>query len=151
MPSVRRRVHLRHSPAAVFAYLADFGHDPRWRSNVVAMRALGQPGDVGGVWSRQIEVRKVPGRLIETEAVVVAYEPARELAVQRAGGPIRPRARYRLSPEGPGTRLDFELEVDLRGWTWLAAPAVWLFLLLLVRPSLAGDFARLAAALDAAA
>jgi len=108
------------------------------------MKPLGSAGDVGGVWSRQVEVRKVPGKVVETEAVITAFEPGQRLAVQRASGAIRPHAIYRLEPAGTGTRIAFELDIALRGATWLALPLVWLFMMLAIRPVLPKDFARLA-------
>src|SRR5688572_8015227 len=149
MPQLTREIEIARSPDAVFAFLADFANDPKWRANVLAMRPLGQPGDTGGIWSRQVEVRQVPGRTMESEAVVTVYDPPKLLSVKRASGPIRPEATYRLEPSmtnathGDGTRLSFRLEIPLAGAAWLALPAVWLFMRLAIRPALPGDLTRL--------
>jgi hypothetical protein len=144
MPRTAYQIDLPQAPATVFAYLADFKNDSSWRANVVEMKPLGQASDLGGIWSRQVEVRKVPGKVVESEAVITAFEPEQRIAVQRATGPIRPKATYRLEPNGTGTRLAFELDIALRGAAWLALPLVWLFMMLAIRPVLPKDFARLA-------
>jgi hypothetical protein len=152
MPRLTQEIDIARAPDVVFAFLADFANDPKWRANVIAMRPLGRPEDTGGVWSRQIEVRQVPGRTVESEAVVAVYDPPRTLSVKRAGGPIRPEATYRLEPSGPngdGTRLTFRLEIPLAGAAWLALPAVWLFMRLAIRPVLPADLARLKHLLEA--
>jgi hypothetical protein len=149
VPRLRHQVDLARTPDEVFAYLSDFGNDPRWRADVLAMKPLGQPGDPEGVWSRQIEVRRVPGRTVASEAVVTASEPGKALSVRRATGLIRPEARYRFEPYAGGTRLSFELEIALAGATWLLLPAVWLFMQLAIRPVLPKDLARLKRLLEA--
>ena len=148
MPRIGQQVDIARPPDEVFAFLSDFGNDSTWRANVLEMKPLGRSGDVGGVWSRQVEVRKVPGRVIESEAVVTASESGRRLSVRRATGPIRPEASYHLEPFDGGTRLSFVLEVPLAGMSWLALPLVWLFLALVVRPALPTDLARLKDLLD---
>jgi hypothetical protein len=148
MPAIDAHIHIARPPDAVFAYLADFSNDPHWRANVLAMRPLGNPQDLGGIWSRQVEVRRVPGRTVESHAAITTYAPPRELAVRRATGPIRPEARYRLTPQNGGTHLSFHLQIPLAGPSWLALPAVWLLLRLLVAPTLPQDLARLKQALE---
>jgi hypothetical protein len=148
MPRVDGAIDIARPPADVFAYLANFNNDPTWRANVVEMRPLGSPADLGGVWSHQVEVRKVPGRLVESAAVITACEPARLLSIKRASGPIRPEATYRLAPSERGTRLSFDLTIALGGLTWLALPLVWLFLKLAVGPVLPKDLGRLKLALE---
>jgi hypothetical protein len=149
MPRASYEIDISAPPAAVFAFLSDFSNDPKWRANVVQMKPLGRAEESGGVWSRQIEVRKVPGRTVESEAVVTAFEPGATLSVQRASGPIRPHAIYRLTPAGAGTRLHFELQIALTGAAWLAFPLVWLFVTLAIRPVLPKDFGRLKQLLEA--
>ncbi len=142
------KVEISRQPEDVFAFLSDFSNDPRWRANVLEMRAIGTESALGGAWSRQIEVRWVPGRTIETEAVITAFEPPRLITVQRASGPIRPSAIYELARGGAGTILYFRLEVPLKGLKVLAAPLVALFLNLVVRPTLGPDFNRLKSILE---
>jgi hypothetical protein len=140
---VRYDVEIGRTPDEVFDFLADFSNDAKWRANVVEMVPLGSPQDAGGVWSRQIERRQVPGRIIETEAVITSFEPPRRLAVRRASGPVRPEAVYELSALDGRSRIDFRVEVELAGASLLLAPLVLLLLNAIVKPTLPGDFARL--------
>ena len=144
-------IRIARDPSDVFGVLANFENDVRWRANVVEMRPLGKVADLGGEWSRQTERRKVPGRVVETEAVITSFVPPFRLAVQRASGPVRPEAIYELSPDSSGgTKLHFRLDVVLAGWTWLLWPLLVLFLYVAVRPALPGDFERLRALLQKA-
>jgi Polyketide cyclase / dehydrase and lipid transport len=149
MPGVSHEVRIGRPPHVAFDYLADFSHDPAWRRGVLAMEPLGDPAGVGGEWGRQIEVRRVPGRTLRTEAEVVEFAPPTLLRVQRATGPIRPIATYRLRGEGTSTRLRFDLTIELRGARRLALPAVLPFLWLVIRPTLPDDLARLKALVEA--
>jgi hypothetical protein len=136
-------VEISRPPSAVFDFLADFSHDPKWRANVVEMVPLGSAEDRGGVWSRQIERRQVPGRIIETAAVITSFERPRRLAVRRATGPVRPTAVYELSELDGGCRIDFRVEVELTGAKLLLTPLVVFLLNAMVKPALPGDFGRL--------
>lgn len=149
MPGVKFSVEVDRSPAEVFGFLADFSNDPRWRANVVEMIPLGRPSDaLGGIWSRQVEVRKVPGRQLRTEAVITAFEPPRRIAFRRADGPIRPEGTYVLGDLGGRTRLDFSIAVNLEGGARVIAPLVALMLAAVVRPALPADFGRLKALVE---
>jgi hypothetical protein len=87
-------VTIDRTTGEVFDYLVEL-HDAEWRGGVEAMRLEGD--DAHGVGKRHVEVRKVGRRTIETTAEVVAYEPGRRWAVQRATGPVRPRVTYELT------------------------------------------------------
>jgi hypothetical protein len=149
MPRVSHELGIQVPPASLFAFLADFSNDAKWRANVLEMKPLGRPEDRGGIWSRHVEVRRVPGRTIETEAVVTAAEPGRRLSIQRATGAIRPEATYQLEESDGGTRLRFDLSITLHGATWLAFPGIWVFMNAAIRPNLPKDFARLKQLLEA--
>jgi hypothetical protein len=143
------RVKIHRPPEEVFTFLSDFANDSKWRANVLEMRALGSQSAMGGVWSRQIEKRRVPGRTIETEAVITAFEPPTRLTVQRASGLIRPSATYEIEATDAGTILCFCLEIPTRRFGILAWPFVALFLHLVVRPGLGPDFERLKRIIEA--
>jgi hypothetical protein len=109
MPGHGAHVVIARSPAEVFRYLVEL-HDARWRSGVVDMRLLSDSPD--GVGARHVEVRRVPGRTLETTAEVVEYERDRVWTVRRATGPVRPQVRYRLAPVGERS-TDLVLEFDV--------------------------------------
>jgi hypothetical protein len=150
MPAVHHAIEIARPAADVFAFIAEFANDPRWRANVVEMQPLGEATAPGGAWSRQREIRTVPGgRRVATDAVITLFEPPSCLEVQRASGPVRPQARYELTAlAADRTRLELTLEVGLAGVTWLFWPAVVVFLYALVRPSMPADLGRLRACLE---
>jgi uncharacterized membrane protein len=138
-----------HCPVEdVFAYMADMSHDPHWRSGVIAMRPVSGPFQEFG--SRHVEVRRVPGRVIETPAEITAFEPNRRISFQRASGPVRPRGTYLYESTADGTRVTFILEVPLLGMWRLAAPVVTVITWLIVRMS-RKDFAKLRSLLESPA
>jgi Polyketide cyclase / dehydrase and lipid transport len=92
----------------VFRYLVEL-NDAQWRSSVLEMRLLSPSPD--GVGARHVEVRRVPGRTLETVAEVTVYEPNRRWAVRRASGPVRPEITYHLVPTPAGTRLRFTFDI----------------------------------------
>lgn len=148
MPKASYSISIGRSPEVVFDYLDDFGNDQHWRANVVAMVPQGDEGSSLGIWGRQIERRKVPGRIIETEAELTDRTRPHRLAVRRASGPIRPEAIYELTPTASGTQLEFRVDVKLEGWAILMTPIVMLLLGLVVKPVLPADFGRLKRALE---
>ena len=151
MPGVHHMIEIGARPERVFSVLADFSNDPKWRSKVVEMIPLGAAGDaLGGIWSRQVEVRQVPGRQIRTEAVITAFEPSRKIGFKRASGPIRPEGTYTLTDLGGRARLEFRLDVTLAGAQVLLTPLIALMLAAIVRPTLPGDFMRLKMLVEAA-
>jgi hypothetical protein len=96
---VPHAVEIGRSADHVFTYLAEL-HDAEWRSGVTEMRLLSDTAHAVG--ARHVEVRKVPGRMVESEAEVVEYERPVRLAFRRASGPVRPQVTYDVAPLGDG-------------------------------------------------
>lgn len=46
---------------------------------------------------------------------VTAFEPSRRVAFEGISGPVRPRGEYRFEEDGSGTRVTFDLAVELSG------------------------------------
>ncbi|HEU4349460.1 MAG TPA: SRPBCC family protein [Actinoplanes sp.] len=131
----------------VFRYLVEL-NDAQWRSSVLSMRLLSPSPD--GVGARHVEVRRVPGRTVETVAEVTVYEPNRRWAVRRAGGPVRPEVTYHLDPTPAGTRLRFTFDVAvLAGAARVLRPLVPLVRRLVYR-GFASDLGRLKQRLELA-
>ena len=51
----------------------------------------------------------------EASFIVQEDDPPRRLVMTSDGGPAHARATFNLQQSGDGTRVDFSLEVDLRG------------------------------------
>jgi uncharacterized protein YndB with AHSA1/START domain len=144
MPRSQLSVIIERPVEEVFDFMADFSSDAEWRSGVVAMRQTSPQRCVGAT---HVEVRRVPGRTIETPAEVVAFVPNRLITFQRTSGPIRPRGTYRYAPVPGGTRLTFLLEVPLHGAWRALTPAIAPLVALIIRTS-RKDFVRLKALLE---
>lgn len=110
MPAQGPSVDINQPVAVVFRYLVEL-NDAQWRSAILEMRLLSQ--SFHGVGARHVEVRRVPGRTVETVAEVTVYEPDRRWAVRRAAGPVRPEVTYHLDPTSAGTRLRFTFDVPV--------------------------------------
>jgi hypothetical protein len=130
----------------VFDYLVEL-HDADWRSGVEDMRLEGD--DPHGLGVRHVEVRTMGRRTVKTAAQVVAYEPGRRWAVQRATGPVRPRVTYEfIAIDNGTTRLRFAFSLgQLIGAGKLAWPLGKLASPIVERVS-RKDLARLAAELE---
>jgi hypothetical protein len=103
---------IKQSSKIIFDYLLHL-NDAQWRSGVLDMKLTSATYE--GLGATHIEIRKVPGKILETKAKVVAYEPNQIWSVQRIDGPIRPEARYILREVGEGTELTFEFTIHVMG------------------------------------
>jgi carbon monoxide dehydrogenase subunit G len=112
MPMATNEVTIERSPEEVFAFLADGENDGRWRPGVLDVARVS--GEGVGAFYRQ-GVRGPMGRRVAADYRVTEYEPGRALAFAVAGGPVRPRGRFDLSPAPGGTRVRFTLESELSG------------------------------------
>lgn len=113
MPHAERSVVIARPMAEVFAFFADFEHDPQWRSHVREIRRQG-PIAVGTRYRQRIA--GPGGRPIAADVEVTAYEPDTRVAFQVVAGPARPRGEYLLRPAGTGTEVTMRLDAELTGW-----------------------------------
>ena len=88
----------------VYALVRDLERAPEWQGSLESV-------DVHA----GTEVRRVAG--IRTEAVflIVEDDPPRHLAITSEGGPVKARATFDLEPKAAGTRVAFELDIELTG------------------------------------
>lgn len=119
---VRSSVVIARPVAAVFAFVADFGNDPQWRSEVRDMRYLSD-GPVG-VGTRLRETSALLGRLVVTESVIPVYQPNARVDFDSVSGPFRVRGSRTFEVVADGTRLTYELEWQPAGIYRLVAPLV---------------------------
>jgi Polyketide cyclase / dehydrase and lipid transport len=113
MPSAKRTISIKRSPADVFTYVANGLNGPNWRSGVLDISLVS--GDGTGAIYRQ-GVRGLGGRRIAADYEVTAFEPSRRLAFKAIAGPVRPSGEYTLQETPEGTALTFSLEEPLSGW-----------------------------------
>jgi uncharacterized protein YndB with AHSA1/START domain len=121
MPEARNTVEIAHSPAEVFAFLADGTTAPQWRAGVLDIR----PKSGGGQGAIYVQGVKGPfGRRIPADYEITAYEPHRRLAFRAIAGPVRPEGSYELEPVDGGTRVTFSLRCTPSGLARLMTPMV---------------------------
>jgi len=116
----RHHVVIDRGVQEVFDYVSDFNSAHEWRSEVVESTA--SPAGPMTVGTRLREVAMVAGRQVITESVVDAFEPGTRFTFAHLSGPLPVSGEYRCTPVAAGTRVDYTLHVDLRGWWVLAAP-----------------------------
>jgi len=107
----------------VFDFLADGSNNTRWRPSVIEISRSGGPDGVGATYKQGL---KGPGgRRIDGDYRVTTFERPRELAFEVIAGPARPSGRYQLdTPTAGQTRVQFELDLQLRGLQKLMGPMI---------------------------
>jgi uncharacterized membrane protein len=107
-------IEIARPVAVVFAFLADFENDPRWRPDVSELVRLRGSVDAPGAVYRQ--VLRAGGRRIVSEFTVAELEPGRRLVYASTRGPVEFRGAYAFTALDPGrTRIAFEGSIALRG------------------------------------
>ena len=134
-------IAISRSADRVFTYLAEL-HDAEWRSGVTGMRLLSDTAHAVG--ARHLEVRKLPGRTVESEAEVVEYERPSRIAFRRASGPVRPQVTYDVAPLG-----DERCKVTAAMAVPVAPPLVGPVLRLVLEATLGRELPKLRTAVEA--
>lgn len=115
---VSTAVDIARSPHDVFAFISEPENLPRWDPAIQAVRRR-EPGPVrtGSVLTVTAEEG---GRRVTIDGEVTEFEPDRlfGLAATFSGVPLR--LRWRVEPDGAGTRLTTEGEAELSGVLALA-------------------------------
>jgi uncharacterized protein YndB with AHSA1/START domain len=112
MPSAKRTISIKRSPADVFAYVANGLNAPNWRSGVLDISLVSGLG-AGAVYRQG--VKGPGGRRIAADYEVTAFEPDRRLAFKAIAGPVRPIGEYTFEETPEGTALTFSLDEPLSG------------------------------------
>ena len=117
---VRNSVLIARPVEDVFDYAAQFERHTEWQDDLKAATFDG-PAKVGAVGT---ETRQMGPRTHTYEWRVTEYERPRLLSFETLSGSIRPSGRMRFVAEGTGTRLDFEMDLNPRGFMKLLAPFI---------------------------
>jgi uncharacterized protein YndB with AHSA1/START domain len=110
---VTESVTIRRSPADVYAFVADYDNDPRWRDGVTEMTATPNGSVRDGTKVR--EVLRFGGRAHVTETTISDVVPGRSFVFQGAGTGGAVWGRRTVEPTAEGARLTTELRVTSRG------------------------------------
>jgi uncharacterized protein YndB with AHSA1/START domain len=116
--SVKTAVHIARSPHDVFAFIAEPENLPRWDPAIQAVRRK-EPGPVGP-GSKLTVTAEEGGRQVTIDSEVTEFEADRLFGVAATFSGVPLRLRWRLEPDGGGTRLTTEGEAELRGVLALA-------------------------------
>lgn len=115
---MKSAVHIARSPDDVFAFISEPENLPRWDPAIQAVR-LREPGPVR-TGSGLTVTAEEGGRRVTIDGEVTELEPGRLFGVAATFSGVPLRLRWRLEPDGAGTRLTTEGEAELGGVLALA-------------------------------
>jgi uncharacterized membrane protein len=102
--TIEESVEIDKPVEVVYALIRDLERAPDWQETLESVDV--QAGT---------EVRSFGGRRQESSFVIVEDDPPRQLVISSESGPASVRAQFELHQAGDGTRVDFTLEIELRG------------------------------------
>jgi carbon monoxide dehydrogenase subunit G len=111
MPAVHKEVMINAPAEAVFAKLTDPSLLPQIAPGVTEVKDLKQGNGVGDSFKVDYSVA---GRKMPQKFSTVEYEQPSRLSLDFEG-PLNGTFRYRLTPEGAGTKLTCDLEYQMKG------------------------------------
>jgi uncharacterized membrane protein len=97
-------------PEDVYDFVADLERAPEWQSSLESV-------DV----ERGVEVRTFAGHRREASFEVTERERPERFGIESQAGPVRAHAVFSFTPVQEGTRVDFQLEMEVDGAARLAA------------------------------
>jgi uncharacterized protein YndB with AHSA1/START domain len=106
-------VHIARPVADVFAYVAEPGNLPHWNSAVQAVTGSGR---------RYVMHRRLPTGPAVNDLEIVELDPPAAFTIRTTSGPTPFVYRYRFEPDGAGTLLTLDAEVELGGLAAVAGP-----------------------------
>jgi carbon monoxide dehydrogenase subunit G len=116
--SVKSTVHIERSAHEVFAFIAMPENLPQWDPAILGVARLA-PGPVGP-GSELTVTAEEGGRRVTITSRVTEFEADRLFGVAATFSGVPLRLRWRVEPEGSGTRLTTEGEANLSGVLSLA-------------------------------
>jgi carbon monoxide dehydrogenase subunit G len=111
--TIEESVEIARPVEAVYAIIRDLERAPDWQESLESL-------DVHA----GTEMRNFGGRRQEATFVIQEDDPPRRLAITSEGGPASVRASFDLQSVGDGTRVDFTLDIELRGFARFAGGMV---------------------------
>jgi uncharacterized membrane protein len=108
---------------AVFAFVSNPENSPKWGSGILEVEITS--AGVDGVGATARTRRQFPGKQVEFQWQVTAYEPNRLMVVNSTSGPLSMQVRYDFeSVPDHKTRLRFTLKGKASGFFKLAESLV---------------------------
>ena len=120
MIRVETRVHIDRHSEEVFAFISNFGNNPKWQSGQLEARVTSEgPLQVGSTYD---QVAKFLVRRIESTFEVLEYEPNRRLKAASTSGSFPITFTRLVEARGGGTEVTAIIEGDASGSFKLAEP-----------------------------
>jgi carbon monoxide dehydrogenase subunit G len=116
--SVKSAVHIERSPHDVFAFISEPENMPHWDPAIRGV-ARNVPGPVG-LGSELTLTGEEGGRRVTIVSKVTEFEADRLFGVDATFSGVPLRLRWRVEPDGSGTRLTTVGEAELSGLFALA-------------------------------
>ena len=103
---------LQADSETVFAFVADFTNTPRLYS---AVQRVDRVSGSGGVGTRFAVHRRLPSGPAVNTVEVSSVDVGREITFESVDGPTPFRYRYRITPDGSGSRLQLDGSISADG------------------------------------
>ena len=137
MIHIESSVTIRRAPEEVFAYITNFENNPEWQSGMISARFTSDPPlDVGSTYA---QVAKFLGRRVESNFVVVAFEPGHLIKITTTSGSFPITVTRSVEPAQDGSVVRAIVEGDSSGFFRLAEP----LMRRMVQRSVNSDYAQL--------
>ena len=108
-------------PHEVFAFVTEGRNEPRWHTDVVAVKAVTEgPPRIGSVWSWTLNFMGKRESVME----VVEFEPDRMQQLVTRKGPmgLKPTITYEFAPVADGTTFTRSVQMQPSGLSALMTP-----------------------------
>lgn len=121
MPTVERTFTVTPDPQTVVTYLQDFANAEEWDPGTQKCTRDGTgPIEVGSTWHNTSKVVGVTTELQYT----LEQAASDQLVFVGTNGKATSIDDIRVTPSGTGSTIRYRAELELHGWTKLAAPAM---------------------------
>ncbi len=111
MTTITCSIVIARPVAEVYAFIADYENDARWRAGVTMVPTPPGPARVGTTTQETV---RFMGSDTVTVAEVVACEPGRRIAFRSLEGPYPVHGHREVAPTGGGTAFTYSLTIELR-------------------------------------
>lgn len=108
------------SAEEVFTYMADFRNAEEWDANTSSVKLVA--GDAGDVGSKYEVVTGFGGRDLTMEYETVAVDSPRQVIFESSTGVAKIRDTIDVTPDGSGSRLDYDAHIMTSGLGKLLDP-----------------------------
>ena len=120
MISVELKTEIEAPPETVFDLLADHTKFTLWDPHMIEARLYEEKPIVKG--SKGITIGKFGGRRIETEIYYDVYDRPKFVSGGTLSGPVKAKNTSEFTPTKNGTKINWKMEVEFKGFMRLLEP-----------------------------